>query len=283
MNCVQNCAMYLSAQPFWLAEKQEQTLIYLEQTCSPVAFAYEMTLPSGCAGLQSVPGTGLISLTVPLNSQHPIVQCSGPLNCSKLVPIPRGGERTFNCHFFPGKFTRILGIPSDLFADKEVFLEEYLNLGPLAEMIAAAPDFHTRVSIMQKAVSFWAARTKERKAAKITDNFISLAIENSGDIRISELEQQLGYTGRYLQKIILEQVGLTPKTALENIRFQCALHMMLAHPAYSLSRIAQQSGFYDQAHFTKVFKKMMGCTPAAFISQHTSQFFQDKYPYSPLE
>lgn len=276
MNGIPNCAMYLSAQPFWLAEKQQQTLIYLEQTCTPVAFAYEMTLQAGATGLQSVPGTGLISLSFPLNTEHPNVQCAGPLNQSKLVPILSGGERSFTCHFFPGKFTRILGIPSHLIADKEAFLEEYINPGPLAKMIAEAPDFRTRVSIMQKAVSLWAARTRERKAGQISDNFISLAIEYSGDIRISELERQLGYSSRYLQQVVLEQVGLTPKIALENIRFQCALHMMLAHPAYPLSCIAQQSGFYDQAHFAKVFKKMMSRTPAEFIHQYTSQFFQDK-------
>jgi AraC-like DNA-binding protein len=235
-----------------------------------------MTVQAGVAGLHSVPGTELIALSVPLDSEHPIVQCSGPLNQSKLVPMPSGGERFFNCHFFPGKFTRILGIPSHLLADKEVSLETYINLGPLAEMIAEAPDFRARVSIMQKTVSLWAARTKERRAMQISDSFISLAMENNGDIRISELEQQLGYSSRYLQKIILEQVGLTPKTALENIRFQNALHMMLAHPAYPLSLIAQQSGFYDQAHFTKVFKKMMDQTPAEFIRQYTLQFYPGK-------
>ena len=143
-------------------------------------------------------------------------------------------------------------------------------------MIAEAPDFRTRVSIMQKAVSLWAARTRERKATQISDSFISLAMEHSGDIRISELEQQLGYSSRYLQQIVLEQVGLTPKTALENIRFQCALHMMLAHPAYPLSRIAQQSGFYDQAHFTKAFKKVMSHTPAEFINQYACEPCQEK-------
>ena len=271
-----NCAMYLSAQPLWLAEKQQQTLIFLEQTCRPVAFAYEMTLQTGVNGLQSVPGTGLISITIPLNSAHPIVQCGGPLRQSKLVPIPAGSEKSFTCHFFPGKFTRILGIPSYLIADKEVSLETYINLGPLAEMIAEAPDFRARVSIMQKTVSLWATRTKERRAMQISDSFISLAMENNGDIRISELEQQLGYSSRYLQKIILEQVGLTPKTALENIRFQNALRMMLAHPAYPLSLIAQQSGFYDQAHFTKVFKKMTSYTPAEFINQYVPQFHLGK-------
>lgn len=51
---------------------------------------------------------------------------------------------------------------------------------------------------------------------------------------------------------------------------------MLAHPAYPLSLIAQQSGFYDQAHFTKVFKKMMDQTPAEFIRQYTLQFYPGK-------
>ena len=112
MNGIPNCAMYLSSQPFWLAEKQQQTLIFLEQTCTPVAFAYEMTLQTGAVGLQSVPGTGLISLTIPLNSEHPIVQCAGPLNQSKLVPIVAGGERSFNCHFFPGNLPKFLGFPA---------------------------------------------------------------------------------------------------------------------------------------------------------------------------
>lgn len=66
---------------------------------------------------------------------------------------------------------------------------------------------------------------------------------------------------------MLEHVGLAPKTALNNIRFQSVLRRLLENPFCSLAEAAQACGYYDQSYFTKVFKEYMGTTPAAFVKQ----------------
>src|SRR5260370_38674247 len=41
----------------------------------------------------------------------------------------------------------------------------------------------------------------------------------------------------------------------------------LLNTNHSLAQIAQRCGFYDQAHFTKVFKALFGVTPGRFRSR----------------
>ena len=52
------------------------------------------------------------------------------------------------------------------------------------------------------------------------------------------------------------------------------LYCTIDNPTYSLAQIALQNGFYDQAHFTKVFKEMIGTTPASFIQMMDIQFLK---------
>ena len=93
------------------------------------------------------------------------------------------------------------------------------------------------------------------------------ALVSHGNVRMSDLAEQTGYSTRYLQRLMLDHVGLAPKVALENIRFQNALRILLENPFIPLSELALQGGYYDQSHFTKVFKDYMGITPAAFQKQ----------------
>jgi AraC-like DNA-binding protein len=53
---------------------------------------------------------------------------------------------------------------------------------------------------------------------------------------------------------------------------------MRQDPTLSLARVALDSGFADQAHFTRDFGRFAGLTPSAFrrsISQLTATFISD--------
>ena len=93
------------------------------------------------------------------------------------------------------------------------------------------------------------------------------ALRKHGLVQLHELEQETGYSSRYLQTIIREKVGVSPKIALNNMQFQDSLQRLLRDPDMPLASIAQASGYYDQSYFTRKFKEYMGVTPAVFAAR----------------
>lgn len=66
-----------------------------------------------------------------------------------------------------------------------------------------------------------------------------------------------------LSHIIKDELGLTLIDYLSKIRIERA-KTLLGNPEIPIARISQEVGFSDQSYFTKVFKKIEGCTPRAY-------------------
>ena len=64
--------------------------------------------------------------------------------------------------------------------------------------------------------------------------------------------------------------GQTPRAYLEQLRAEHA-RAQLADTDQSIAAIAAACGFYDQAHLTRRFRRLTGCTPAAFRAQARSR------------
>jgi AraC-like DNA-binding protein len=61
------------------------------------------------------------------------------------------------------------------------------------------------------------------------------------------------------------EVGLPPKRAARVLRFHHAVGRINADQFVSLSAVAAECGYYDQAHFTREFREFAGRTPTEFI------------------
>jgi len=77
---------------------------------------------------------------------------------------------------------------------------------------------------------------------------------------LEDLSSTLGLSKRYIQKHFSEMVGLTPGTLYASFRFNKGLRQVSA-AGTSLTSIAYDCGYYDQAHFIKEFKKFTGISP----------------------
>lgn len=76
----------------------------------------------------------------------------------------------------------------------------------------------------------------------------------------------------YISKIFKEKTGESPIQYLIKIRLRNAVRLMKEHPDYSIRQIAQEVGYDDAYHFSKIFKKHMAATPKDYRRQH--------FPYS---
>jgi transcriptional regulator GlxA family with amidase domain len=70
---------------------------------------------------------------------------------------------------------------------------------------------------------------------------------------------------RQLERKFKKHIGVSPKQLGKVIRLQTALKMLLNEETESLTHIAYESEYYDQAHFIKDFKEFTGTNPKDFL------------------
>jgi len=95
---------------------------------------------------------------------------------------------------------------------------------------------------------------------------------------VSEAAGLAGITPRHLERLSSQWIGMPPHELVRLARFQRALRRLRHRPSHPLSRIALESGFADQAHFTRDFGRFAGVTPSAFrasISDLTASFISN--------
>jgi len=85
--------------------------------------------------------------------------------------------------------------------------------------------------------------------------------ETSGQIKISTLADETGYTERYIQKVFSDFIGISPKLFGRVVRFQKSLDYILRKSGSNLSQMAYDLGYYDYAHFLHEFKEFSLYTP----------------------
>ncbi|WP_281632809.1 helix-turn-helix transcriptional regulator [Flavobacterium luteolum] len=101
-------------------------------------------------------------------------------------------------------------------------------------------------------------------------------LTDNQSFNITALAKDSGLSERYIQKLYQANIGLSPAAFTAVVRFNKSLQMVL-HTQESLTTIAYECGYYDQAHFIKEFKKFTGITPSSSrnsLIQNGSDFQQ---------
>jgi AraC-like DNA-binding protein len=78
---------------------------------------------------------------------------------------------------------------------------------------------------------------------------------------IDNLASRYGISSRYLQKVFLQQTGLTPKLYSKINRFQNSL-ILIGKGGQSLTDVAYACGYFDQSHFIREFRSFTGFSPS---------------------
>jgi AraC-like DNA-binding protein len=83
-------------------------------------------------------------------------------------------------------------------------------------------------------------------------------------VRVGQVEERCGIGKRRLQRLFEHYVGATPKWVLARYRIHDAVSDLDAGYAGSLADLAASYGWFDQAHFTREFTKLVGVPPGAY-------------------
>ena len=83
------------------------------------------------------------------------------------------------------------------------------------------------------------------------------------NIKMAEVAQSLDISERYLRKLFMQTLQLSPLDYLNQLRVNKAIELM-KNTELSLKEIGFASGFNSSQHFCRVFKQQVGINPRDF-------------------
>jgi AraC-like DNA-binding protein len=185
---------------------------------------------------------------------------------------PTGYVNTFAVRFYPYGFANFVTTSINSLVNKETPLELLFGeeaAKKLAKEITQAKDTAARIAIIE---SFLVDKlNNETTIDIIVKSTIDNLIAAKGSLSIQTILRDNLSKRRQLERKFLQQIGMSPKQLGKVIRLQAALELMLQENTESLTSIAYEAAYYDQAHFIRDFKELTGTTPSAFLNNENME------------
>lgn len=101
---------------------------------------------------------------------------------------------------------------------------------------------------------------KERQAVKLVREH--LEDNHAENVSLEELARLANLSPFHLVRVFREEVGLPPHAYQVGVRLARAKGLLLR--GWPIAQVAQGTGFADQSHFTRRFKRLVGVPPGSY-------------------
>jgi len=174
-----------------------------------------------------------------------------------------GDSYAFGVKFRPGGLRPFLGHAVSGLTDRQLPLAEVFgDDGGLAARIEACADEHAMIALVR-------AFLLERLPAPDpqVDRVAALVAEIDADrsvVRADAFAARHGLRLRTLQRLFDDYVGVGPKWVINRYRLHEAIDRLADDEVPDWTRLALDLGYFDQAHFIRDFRSLVGRTPGGF-------------------
>jgi AraC-like DNA-binding protein len=190
----------------------------------------------------------------------------------KFAQILQGRGFVFGVKFKPGGFRPLIGASVSTLTNRTVALSPLLAFGP--ELESAVLDKRDDSPMLAACESVLARHLPQPnpQVALLTEVCDAIAADRA-IVRVDQVLPRVGLRKRALERAFREYVGVPPKWVIQRYRlFEAADR--LRDPDSNGATVAAELGYFDQAHFIRDFKKIVGVSPIdyrdLFAASHSS-------------
>lgn len=196
---------------------------------------------------------------------HPNAMVMGQRTKSYYI-LPLGNVDTFAICFYPIGFVNFVNIPLAKLVDKETPISELFGQTEayeLEQQMIQATDTQQRIDIIE---TFLLEKLNEKNTiSNIVKSTVRALLKTNGRTPINAILKDDISKRRQLERHFKKQIGISPKQLGKAIRLQATLQLLLNKKSETLTDIAYESEYFDQNHFIKDFKDLVGVTPKEFL------------------
>lgn len=136
-------------------------------------------------------------------------------------------------------------------------------------------QYHASYPELLRAVdAMLARRLGTVKKSGLISQVLATASAANGILRLHDLAGMTSYSGRHINRLCQERVGVSYKSLARILRVNEACRR-INHGAESLTTLSYELGYFDQAHFTTDFKILCGVTPSVY-QRNLSHFYNEE-------
>lgn len=221
-------------------------------------------------------GTGIVfnfGAPMHLDGWQHRAQCliTGPTKQSTKLELS-GRVDALGIRFWPGAGRAFLKSPLSELLGQHLTpgdLSLALLSDELAERLALLPTAPERIALLEtRLLQYLAANESQVQAAEPRMQYaLRWIAAQKGQGEIRNLLTEMDISQRQLERLFQQNVGMSPKNYSILQRTGFARELLKHDTAAPLTDIGYQAGFYDQAHFIREFKHVIGITPGQFRSK----------------
>jgi AraC-like DNA-binding protein len=168
--------------------------------------------------------------------------------------------------FKPGGFAAFARLPVAELTDVYVELDclwDTPAVRRLEERLYAAPSPEAQVAMLETALLGRLAPPDHLDALLYAVRRLEAA---PSALAIPALAGEINLSQKHMERLFARYIGFRPSLFARVARFQAALYTAVVRPGLTLSQLALDAGYYDQAHFTRDFRAFAGAAPLQFLS-----------------
>ena len=159
-----------------------------------------------------------------------------------------------------------LGRPLAELTNRGVALEDIFGAAGrrLTSELHDAPTWEARFDLLDREIAARIASAK-RPSNDVLCTWTRI-VNSGGLVTIRSLVEETGWSQKHLISQFREHIGLAPKMFARVMRFGSAIERLRRRDRASLTELALDCGYYDQAHFDRDFRAFAGVTPTELIT-----------------
>jgi AraC-like DNA-binding protein len=175
--------------------------------------------------------------------------------------------RAFGIKFRPGGFYPFIRSPVSRLINRVVPIGELFGpAGQAYEMAILALDDDARLVATAEAFLRGLAPARDMMAETMGD-LVDRIVTDRGITTVDTLAVRSGFTTRSLQRLFARYIGVSPKWVIKRFRLIEVIDQLAGGATIDWTRLAMDLGYFDQAHFIKDFKSIIGRTPGDYLRE----------------
>lgn len=176
----------------------------------------------------------------------------------------------------PDSARALFGVPAAALTSVVVELDELIPAARhLPERLAAMTSWQERFDLLAQALPAGRDLRRPTESRPAVCYAWQRVVATGGAVRVADLASETGWSRRHLTQRFAAEYGMAPKELARMVRFHRSRELMDEAVAPSLVDVAARSGYADQAHMTREWVAIAGCTPTAWREHEHLPFVQD--------